>query len=79
MSNTRRRDPLDVSPYKPTPKEVCEARMDGKPSHKPGRAAKEYLSKGRKAKVRRALGAVIEDPDNTPMPREVKNHVWLYN
>jgi hypothetical protein len=79
MSNTRRRDPLDVSRYKPTAKEVQEARMDGKPHHKPSRAAKEYLSKGRKAKVRRALGAVVEDPDSAPMPREVKDHVWLYN
>ncbi len=92
MSRTKRKDPIDtrrqradsvfmgeVISTKPTAKETRRAHADGKKHHKPGRAAKQYLSKGAKAKVKRVLAKVIEEPDETPLPREVKSHVWDYN
>jgi len=93
MSRTRRRSSLDIAPKRPdvafmgdiivrsapTEEEIRVAHQDGKHPNRPGRRAKEYLSKGRKPKMRRALGAVVEDPDNAPMPREVRDHVWNWN
>lgn len=93
MSHTIRRDPIDtakktpdfvvpclgVISCAPTKKEVRVAHQDGKKRFKPGRAAKAYLSKGAKVKTKRALAAVVEEPDEAPMPREVKSHVWDYN
>lgn len=92
MSRTRRRDPVDVERKRPdivilgtaiqttpTPEDRRKAHMDGKKTHKPGRAAKVALHKGRKAKVRRALGKVVEDPEASPMPREPKSDLWRYN
>lgn len=91
MSRTRRKDPIDTAPKRPdivilgtlvqTSPTLIERRvahMDGKKTHKPSRAAKIALHKGRKAKVRRALGKVVEDPDSAPMPREPKSDVWRY-
>lgn len=92
MSHTRRRDPIDTAArtpdfvimgetvaMAPTAKERRLAHQDGKKRHKPGRAAKSYLSKGAKAKTRRTLAAVVEDPEAAPMPRAVRSHVWDYN
>jgi hypothetical protein len=92
MSNTKRRDAYDFDQPKqfismgsivvdttPTEKEKRRAHSDRKKKYKPGRAAKIYLNKGRKAKTRRALDNVVEDPDAAPLPRERKSHVWDYN
>ncbi len=92
MSRTKRRDPIDTAkklpdmvfmgeaiPLNPSPKEVREAHQDGKPYRKPGKRAKEYLSKGAKAKTRRQLDAVVQDPDDAVLPTVKKDHVWLYN
>lgn len=92
MSRTTRKDPIDVDFHNrtyiimgrvfdctPTEKEVIKAHADGKKHHKPGRKAKKWLNKGKKAKVKRALDKVAEDPDGAPMPRDVKDHVWRYN
>ncbi len=91
MSRTRRKDSLDVQGSrpdyvhaiyvglaKPSAKEVREAHMDGKKSRKPGRKAKVYLHKGRKAKPKEALRKMV-DPDELVMPVEKRTDIWRYN
>jgi hypothetical protein len=47
-----------------------------KPWYKPGKRAKNYLHKGRKAKTRTALAAVVNDSDAAPLPKEPRSDVW---
>lgn len=93
MSRTKRKDPLHVARKRPdfvtilgetaklapTDAELAVAARDGKPSSKPGRKAKRYLHKGRKAKVRTALSRVVADPDAAPLPVSRRTDVWDYN
>ncbi len=92
MSRTKRKDSSDVARkcpdfifmgevcnVKPTEKEKQKAHADKKKSYKPSRAAKEYLTKGAKAKTKRALEAVVENPDEAPLPVTKQSHVWDYN
>ncbi len=93
MSRTKRKDPIDTEPkrpdfvgwggyaisMKPTEKEVRRAHMDKKKHRKPGKRAKEYLTKHRRAKIKTALTKVVASPEDAPMPREKRSHVWDYN
>lgn len=92
MSRTKRKDPLHVAPKRPdyvhvihvakgtpTDAELAVAARDGKPSSKPGRKAKRYLHKGQKARVRKALSRVVDDPDAAPLPVAKRTDVWDYN
>lgn len=91
MSKTYRKDSIDhYRPKKflsimgeivdtaPTQKELIKAHSDGKKTYKPGRKAKEYLNKGRKAKVKAALGKV-DDFDEMALPIVKRDHTWNWN
>ncbi len=92
MSRTQRKDRIDIEPKRPdfviwgetvntqpTAKEVRRAHMDRKKYSKPGKRAKEYLTKHRRAKIKTVLTKVVIDPEAAPMPREKRSHVWDYN
>lgn len=93
MSRTRRKDSIDHEPKRPdtafygivvssmpTAAEIAKAHRDGKPHHKPGKKAKRYLHKGRKARVKQAVvKALVTDPDAVPLPVEKRTDVWAYN
>lgn len=92
MSRTKRRDTIDVAKKRPdtvfygmlfkatpTEKEKRKAHMDRKKWYKPGKKAKKYLDKGAKAKTRRQLDKVVQDPDAAPLPKDPKHHEWDYN
>lgn len=89
MSRTKRKDSSDTDPKRPEvvwniggpvvydPNEKDPKRhWDKKKRGKPGRKAKEYLHKGRKAKLKAEL---LKDPDAMPAPKEPKSDVWDYN
>ena len=93
MSRTKRKDSLDNEPKRgncamagevyyqpPTAAELALAHRDGKPHHKPGKKAKRYLHKGRKARVKQAVvNALVTDPDAVPLPVEKRSDIWNYN
>jgi hypothetical protein len=63
----------------PTETERLKAHRDAKKHYKPGRRGKEYVGKGEKARIKRQLDAVVREPEDAPMPRIVRHHVWGWN
>lgn len=91
MSRTKRKNPDDLSPKRGDFINLFgEVRKDDTPEWKkyrgrkargkPGKKAKEYLHKGRKAALKKDLKVKnLEEFDNIPKPVQKKTDVWNYN
>lgn len=78
MSRTKRKDRyIEANKTAFNSDKPWKDTADKKKSYKPNKKFKKAQDKGKKARLKQELKK--DDPDNTPAPKDPKEHMWNWN